>query len=191
MEAESPVMVQDIPDTCAEHEEVREDERTVRILHLQNQVLEKISAAQESVRNAVVNREWTDFDSLLRTMNQYGDQFQVLEAERAALLSGFLEGSESPSPKGSQDNTLHFYRLVSRLPEQDRKGLTEMYRNLKLRVLKIRMANESLAAYLTEAKTLVNCFLETACPERKTRFYSRWGTRVAMDARSMMVNHSL
>ncbi|MDR0722264.1 MAG: flagellar export chaperone FlgN [Treponema sp.] len=191
MEAEARVMVQDIPDTYSEGTEVLEDDRNVRILHLQNQVLEKIAAIQESVRNAVINREWTDFESLLKTMNQYGDQFQILEAERAALVSRFLEGSGSPSPKAHHDTKSNFYSVVSRLPEQDRNSLTEMYRNLKLRVLKIRMANESLVAYLDEAKTMVNSFLEAAYPERKTRFYSRWGTKVAMDARSMMVNHSL
>ncbi|MHB9292535.1 hypothetical protein Holit_01633 [Hollandina sp. SP2] len=189
MEAEAYVMVQDIPDS--ERKEVMEDERNVLILHLQNQVLEKISMIQESVRNAVINREWTDFESLLNTMNQYGDQFQVLEAERAALLSSFLEEDSSPAQKGDKDKKSSFYNLVSRLPEQDRNGLTEMYRNLKLRALKIRMANESLVAYLTEAKTMVNSFLEAACPDRKTQFYSRWGTKVATDARSMMVNHSL
>ncbi|MDR1986641.1 MAG: hypothetical protein LBP88_06695 [Treponema sp.] len=191
MEAEVDVMVQDIPDTYSERKEVMEDERNVLILHLQNQVLEKISMIQESVRNAVINREWTDFESLLTTMNQYGDQFQVLEAERAALLSSFLEEDASPSQKGNKDKKSSFYSLVSRLPEQDRNGLTEMYRNLKLRALKIRMANESLVAYLTEAKTMVNSFLEAACPDRKTQFYSRWGTKVATEAGSMMVNHSL
>ncbi|MDR2798223.1 MAG: hypothetical protein LBB80_07765 [Treponema sp.] len=191
MEAEVNIMVQDIPDTYSESKNIMEDERNVLILHLQNQVLEKISAIQESVRNAVINREWTDFESLISTMNQYGDQFQVLETERAALLSSFLEEDESPSKKGNKDKKSNFYSLVSRLPEQDRNGLTEMYRNLKLRALKIRMANESLVAYLDEAKTMVNSFLEAACPDRKTRFYSRWGTKVTTDARSMMVNHSL
>ncbi|MDR3114146.1 MAG: hypothetical protein LBU25_01340 [Treponema sp.] len=191
MEAEAKVMVQDIPDTDSDHKEVLENERNVHILHLQNEVLEKIAVLQASVRNAVMNREWTDFESLLSTMNQYGDQFQALEAERIALLSGLFQEDASSSQKGNQDTPSSFYRLVSRLPEPDRKGLTEMYRNLKLRALKIRMANESLIAYLNEAKTMVNSFLDAACPDRKTRFYSRWGTKVAMDARSVMVNHSL
>ncbi|MDR2634075.1 MAG: hypothetical protein LBC51_10715 [Treponema sp.] len=191
MEAEAKVMVQDIPDTDTDSKEVMANERNVLILQLQNEVLEKISAIQASVRHAVINREWTDFESLLSTMNQYGDQFQVLEAERAALLSDFLEGDASPSETDHTDNKPSFYSLVSRLPEQDRNGLTEMYRNLKLRALKIRLANESLVVYLNEAKTIVNNFLEAACPERKTQFYSRWGTKVETDARSMMVNQSL
>ncbi|MDR2394280.1 MAG: hypothetical protein LBD93_09025 [Treponema sp.] len=191
MEAEAKVMVQDIPDTDSDIQTVMEDDRNVCILQLQNEVLEKIAGIQESVRNAVIKREWTDFESLLSTMNQYGDQFQVLEAERATLLSNCLEGDTTPAKKGNKDTKPSFYSLVSRFPEQDRNGLTEMYRNLKLRALKIRMANESLVVYLDEAKTLINSFLEAACPERKTQFYSRWGTKVAMDARSMMVNHSL
>lgn len=164
-----------------------DDERTFLILQLQTEIMEKIAAIQESVRNAVINRQWTDFESLLRTMNRYGDQFQELEAERAALFAGFLEHEESPEIKRDAD----FYTLVSRLPEEERRGLAELYRNLKLRTLKVRMANESLVSYLGEAKTTVDSFLDAACPDRKNRFYSRWGAKVPTDMRSMVINHSL
>ncbi|MDR1956499.1 MAG: flagellar export chaperone FlgN [Treponema sp.] len=181
MEAVANVMAQDI----------MEDERNVSILQLQNEVLEKIAAVQASVRDAVINREWADFESLLSTMNQYSDQFQALETERATLLTGLGEEAADLPPRGTNETAPGFYRLVSRLPEQDRNGLTEMYRNLKLRALKVRLANESLVAYLNEAKTTISSFMDAAYPERKTRFYSRWGTKVSADARSMVVNHSL
>ncbi|MDR2534938.1 MAG: flagellar export chaperone FlgN [Treponema sp.] len=168
-----------------------DNERTFFILQLQTEIMEKIAAIQESVRNAVINRQWTDFESLLRTMNQYGDQFQELETERAALFAGFLEQEEIPAYPHDKDSKPDFYTVVSRLPEEERRGLTELYRNLKLRTLKVRMANDSLVSYLNEAKTTVDSFLDAACPDRKNRFYSRRGAKVPTDMRSMVINQSL
>jgi hypothetical protein len=186
MEADNPIAM-DIPGTNG----FAEDEKTLLILQLQTEIMEKIAAIQESVRNAVINRQWTDFESLLSTMNRYGDQFQVLEAERAALFAGFLEPDKLPETKQDKEYQVDFYKAVSRLPEDQRQELTEMYRNLKLRTLKVRMANDSLVSYLSEAKTTVDSFLDAACPDRKTRFYSRWGAKVSTDMRSIVVNHSL
>ncbi|MDR0569298.1 MAG: flagellar export chaperone FlgN [Spirochaetaceae bacterium] len=161
-----------------------DDEKTFLILQMQTEIMEKIADIQESVRNAVINRQWTDFESLLRTMNQYGDAFQELEAQRSALFTGLL-APESRDPQAG------FYAAAAKLPEEERRGLTELYRNLKLRTLKVRMANESLLKYLDEAKTTVDGFLDAACPDRKNRFYSRRGAKVPTDMRSLVINHSL
>ncbi|MDR0562390.1 MAG: hypothetical protein LBG73_06840 [Spirochaetaceae bacterium] len=166
-----------------------DNEKTFLILQLQTEIMEKIAAIQESVRNAVINRQWTDFESLLRTMNRYGDQFQELESQRTALFADLFKHEENSENRQDQDKS--FYTAASRLPEEERRGLTELYRNLKLRTLKVRMANESLVTYLDEAKTTVDSFLDAACPDRKNRFYSRRGVKVPADMRSMVINHSL
>ncbi|MDR2398591.1 MAG: flagellar export chaperone FlgN [Spirochaetaceae bacterium] len=152
-----------------------ETEAQIRILQEQNEVLERLAGIHESLRKAVMNREWTDFEALLASLHQYSDHFEALEAERSRLMGDIAT----------------VYRSVARLPEEERSLITGMYRNLKRQILAIRMANESLATYLNEANIMVKSFLEAACPERKTRFYSRWGTQVAAEPRSMMVNHSL
>ena len=165
-------------DTCG----FTDNERTFHVLNLQNEIMEKISLIQESVKNAVMNRQWTDFEALFETMNQYGDQFLVLETERSALFakSGVFS-----------DINQDFYSKAARLPEEERSKMTELYRNLKLRTMKVKIENESLVHYLDEAKTTVNSFLDAAYPDRKNRFYSRSGSKVDTDMRSMVINHSL
>ena len=174
-------------------EALGDDEKAALILRLQTEIMEKIAAIQEAVKSAVINRQWTDFESLLKTMNRYGDQFQELEDRRAALFAGLFEPDRVPENReeAERGQKAEFYRLTSRLPEENRKELTERYRNLKLKVLKARMANESLASYLGEAKTTVDSFLDAAYPDRKNRFYSRRGAKVPTDMRSVVVNHSL
>ncbi|MDR0524594.1 MAG: molecular chaperone TorD family protein [Spirochaetaceae bacterium] len=157
--------------------------KTFLLLQMQTEIMENIAKIQESVRNAVLNRQWTDFESLLQRMNQYGDKFQELEAERTALFEDLTPGSANPSGG--------FYAGVAQLPEAERRNLTELYRNLKLRTLKVRRANESLLKYLDEAKTTVDSFLDAACPDRKNRFYTRRGAKIPTDMRSIVINHSL
>jgi hypothetical protein len=164
------------------HEGKDLEEQNLLILQAQTEILENISAIQESVRNAVIKREWTDFEALLGAMNRYSEEFQTLETERAAIFSDL---------SGDTGKNGAFYSMVSRLPAEQRKTMSDMYRNLKLRALRVRVANESLVTYLDEAKTTAGSFMEAAFPDRKTRLYSRWGTRISADMRSMVVNQSL
>ncbi|MDR3334764.1 MAG: hypothetical protein LBT13_07755 [Treponema sp.] len=181
-----------VRNTSGEREDAL-NERNLVILNLEAELLGEIAAIQESVRDAVICREWTDFEALLSSMKAYSERFEVLEAERVALFARFYAEQEYAERKGAEKkggSEAGFYTLVSRLPEQDRKELTEMYRNVKLRTLKLRMANDSLMTYLNEARTTVDTFLEAALPERKGRMYSRLGTQIPTDVRSMVLNQS-
>ncbi|MDR1212333.1 MAG: hypothetical protein LBK40_08905, partial [Spirochaetaceae bacterium] len=65
------------------------------------------------------------------------------------------------------------------------------FRQVKLLILRIRMANESLLRYIEEAKTTVADFLDAAFPDRRGRFYTCRGKTVASDMRSMVLDRSL
>jgi hypothetical protein len=146
------------------------------LLKKEIEILEKIASIQGLLKNAAVNREWTDFYSLLDQMQSQGGEFEILEAER----TGLCEGVE---PSG-------FYTLLSRLPENDRKELSELYRKLKFETLKTRMANDTLLRYLNEGRAVIALFLEEAFPDRKGKFYSRLGKHIQTDMRSMVLNRS-
>jgi hypothetical protein len=159
-------------------------EQKYHILEQENDLLEKIAEAQEAVRNAVTKREWADFESMIALMNGYQEQFDALETERVSLFSTFS------STQDAEGKTPHFYRLVASLPEAERIGLTTMYRKMKARALKVRTANEALLLYLTEAKATVNGFMEAAFPNRKDGVYSRKGTKVSADMRSIVLDQT-
>jgi len=156
-----------------------DNERVFLILQLQVEIMEEIFAIQELVKNAVINQEWTDFDTLLGTINQYSDNFHELETERVSIFDK-ISGKRS-----------NFYNTIIHFPEEERKKFSELYRSLKMKTLKVRMSNESLIHYLDEAKTTIDTFLDAAYPDRKNRLYSPWGAKVSADMRSMIVNHSL
>lgn len=159
-------------------------EECVYILRQETALLERLAAAQEVVRNAVFAREWTDLESMLARLDGYGREFEALERERSRIFAEIL------SAWGSERDTVGFYTLVTRLPEDRRREITDLYRRLKLDTLKVRLANDALTHYLTDARATVASFLEAAFPDRKGKMYSRRGTQVHSEMRSIVLDRS-
>lgn len=157
----------------------------VQILRQETALLERLSAAQEVVRNAVFAREWTDLEALLDRLNGYSEEFQRLEQERDRIfeeMNRFL---------GIEKGGLGFYSLTTQLPLPERRELTDLYRRLKLDALRVRLANDTLMTYITEARSTVAGFLDLAFPDRRGRLYSRRGTQVHSEMRSIVLDRCL
>jgi hypothetical protein len=153
----------------------------IDVLRREIALLERLAAAQEIVRRAVYAREWTDLEAMLNRLDGYGRDFAELEAERVEtfrFLGGRRDGGD-------------FYASIARLPDAERRELAELHRRLKLDALKVRLANDALTAYLAEARTTVGAFLDAAFPDRRGKLYSRRGTAVPAEMRSLVLNRSL
>jgi glycyl-tRNA synthetase beta subunit len=154
------------------------------LLEGETAILRKIASLQDAVRAAVMNRDWTDFETLLASLQEYCDQFETLEAERVRFFS------VSQKTSSGNDEKTGFYTITARFPEAERSALSAAYRTLKLETLRMRLTNNSLLEYLNEAKNAVDSFFEAVFPDRKGRLYSRHGVRKPADMRSMVLNHS-
>jgi hypothetical protein len=155
------------------------------LLKQEIELLEKISALQVQVQNAIINREWTGFEGLFESLAALGDKFEALDLERAGVFARFAQELGLDSAEAS------FYRCAARLPETEGQELSSLYRRLKTQTLELRLANESLAQYLAEIQTMISGFLEAVFPDRKGRIYTRRGTQVSPDMRSMALNQSV
>jgi len=151
--------------------------RCVSVLAGEIELLGKISAAQKMVRQAVMNREWADFDEKLNEVNRIGAEFAFLEDERTLLFSA-LEGEGKP-----------FYALISSLPMNESRELARLYRELKMETLKVQALSETFMTYLNEARTLAAAYLEAVCPARGGKLYTRKGSKVSQDLRSIVINN--
>ncbi|MDR0411772.1 MAG: flagellar export chaperone FlgN [Treponema sp.] len=153
-----------------------------QVLEQESGILDKISDTQSAMRSAVTKREWADFEGLLLAMNGYKEQFEALEKERMELFSDYMDG------KG---NTPRFYTLIAKLPEDERRQLADVYRKIKERALKVRLANDSLALYLEEAKATLNTFMKAVFPTANGNTYSRKGTKIEADMCALVIDHVL
>jgi len=147
--------------------------RCVSVLNGEIEILKKISAVQGRVRQAVIKREWADFDEKNRELSRLGGEFERLEGERLPFFS-----TETP-----------FYAAISELPGEERMELSRLYRELKMEALKMRALNETFLVYLNEAKSLAAAYLEAVCPARGGKLYTRKGRKVTQDLRSIVFNN--
>lgn len=162
-------------------EEAWNYEQCVSVLTSEIELLRIMAAAQDCVRQAVVNREWADFDEKTLEVNRAGEQFAILEEERDLLFSALSGESGNREEKP-------FYAIISVLPPEEARELARLYRELKTESLKMQARNETFLAYLNEAKTMAAAYLEAVYPNRGGKLYSRMGRRVSQDLRSMVFN---
>jgi hypothetical protein len=152
------------------------------VLRKEIELLEKIPALQTLIRDAVINREWADYEGCLEAIGRIGADFEVLETERNKLFAAL-----APEDTDEKDR---FYAMSARLPECERNKLTALYRRLKLQTLQIRLANDTLMDYIRETKNVISGMLESAYPDRKGKIYSRNGSEREADMKSVVLNHN-
>jgi hypothetical protein len=154
------------------------------VLEQERELVGEIAGMQALIRKAVINRQWPAFEAHLEALNQIGARLLELERERAGIFASF--SGNRPWKPGEE--AAGFYALVSRFPPDERKAVTNVYRNLKIESMKARMASDGLLNYLGEASQLISSFLDAAFPDRKGRLYSRSGAQVQADMRSMVLD---
>jgi len=177
-------------------------DRCVSVLTEEVGLLKKISAMQGKTRQAVMSREWDDFDEKTQEANELSEEFTRLENERlqlfSALTNASITGASSEGEASVLDNgsavswameEKTFYAMIMTLPEEERRQLSELYRELKMETLKMKAHNETFLAYLAEVKTMTAAYIEAVCPDRGGKLYTRKGHRVSQDLKSIVFNN--
>jgi len=154
--------------------------RCAAVLEAEISVLGQIRGMQNSVRRAVLAREWADFDWKMAELGQLGQELEGLEAQRETLFWGMAGGEKSS-----------FYALAARLPPDEGRRLSDLYRRLKLESLAMRAMNESFLLYLTEARSAAAAYLDAALPSRGGGLYTRHGSAAGRDLKSMVLNRRI
>ena len=144
------------------------------------ELLERIPPLQNMIRDAVIKREWADYELFMQSLGDIGSQFEEMEKERETLFNSFQEGQKNDS----------FYTWAARLPKKEQEEISALYRKLKMLTLQIKISNDTLMEYLREAKSAVSSFLEKAYPDRRGKMYSHKGLEREADMRSVMVNRN-
>ena len=154
-------------------------EKCREILLQESDLVQRIARLQEVVWEAVVNRDWTDFEGHFSELGRLGEEFTALEAEREGFFAEI---------NGKPGDILGFYAFASQLPPDQRGEITEIYRNLKLEALKIQVSGDTLMGFIAGARTTLAGFFEIAFPDRGGKLYTPHGIPVSHDMRSMVLN---
>ena len=151
-----------------------EFEKCMDILRREEGLVRRIGEAQDAVYAAVTERRWDELEGRFEALNAMGGELSALEAEREGLF---------PADSGGG-----FYAFAAKLPEGRRREIADLYRDMKIEVLRVRSAGEALMGYIAGARATMAGFFEAAFPARQSKTYSPKGAQVAGDMRSMMLN---
>ena len=157
----------------------------IGVLNQEISLLGKVFAVQNAVRQSVLNQEWADFDWKIAEIKQIGAEFSLLDEERHALFTALAGSGSDPA------NLPPFYTLITRLPEEERRELSRLYRVIKLETLRMQALNESFLNFVNEARTAASSFLEAALPCRYGKLYTKEGAQTAQDLKSLVFNHQI
>jgi hypothetical protein len=153
------------------------------------ELVRRAASLQDLIERAVKSREWTGFEDHFDALRAVEGELAALEQEREALFAEWSGPAENASGPG--DDKGRFYAFAAALPFEERRELTAIYRSLKLESLKLRMAGEALTSYLSDMRSTLTGFFELAFPDRGGRVYTRQGTPISHDMRSMVLNRRM
>ena len=168
--------------------EIWDFDECVSVFRQEIALLQKISLVQNSVQNTVMNREWADFDWRIAEINQLGEEFQQLETKRTEIFGALREKFMAES---APETEISFYSLAARLPQDECRELSGLYRDLKMETIRLKARNETFAGYLNEIKTITAAWLEAVFPAQSGKLYTRKGRQVSGGLFSMILNQHI
>jgi hypothetical protein len=160
----------------------------ITVLKQEIDILDRIIDIQCEIRASVIIREWEDFYRLMENLKIYNGEFESMELERARVFAMIFGHSALDHSENEETN---LYAEAARMPDEQRHAITDLYRELKIRVLRVRHENSALLKNLNEARSFTENFLADVFPGRRGKLYTSKGTVVASDVRSMLLNKSL
>lgn len=163
-------------------------EKCREILLRQSELVQKISETQKDIQDAVSNREWANFEEYFAVMKNMESELSALEERREGVFLEFQNVCGLKNNDALNDPKNRFYAMAATLPAEQRNDLTAVYRDLKLKTLKLRLANDTFLVYLSSIKASLTEFFQFAFPDRNGKMYTPQGTAFSHDMKSMVLN---
>jgi hypothetical protein len=159
-------------------------ENLKELLNREVELLESFAREEQKLQSAIVDREWDRLEYIVNEMSEASERVLAVETERHECYTRVREelGCEA------QDS---FYDFASRLELGDRMEISELYRRLKVAVMRVQALTGGIGSYITSATSAIRDVLDELYPQRKGRIYSRAGHHTAPDDRAMVVDHHL
>ena len=164
-------------------------DQCVLLFNRQISLLKRMCHIQDSVRKAVVAREWADFNWKTAELNLLGEEFNNLEAERILLIDALKE--KFGNYIKIDDFTPSFYTIITILPQEQSRELSSLFRELKMETLRLKSQNEIFSSYLNEIKTVASACMEAMFPVQGGKLYTREGQEAGSGQRSVVLSQHI
>jgi hypothetical protein len=165
-------------------------DRCVSIFNKEIALLKKIYTVEESVHQAVMAREWTDFEWKIAEIYQLGEDFNLIEAQRVEILA-HLQEKNTVGGSGTESESSFYALAAAKLSQEECREISGLYRELRMETLKVKALNDTFTGYLNELRTMTAAWLEAVFPAQGGKLYTRKGRQAARELRSVILNQHI
>lgn len=156
----------------------------VEVLNVQIVLFTDLAREERILADAVVAKDWPTLDRVIRVMNEYSEEIVRADELRSRTYDALR--SRIGLPSGGL-----FSELLDSIPSESREQLSELFRELKVAVMRVRSLTGGVDAYVESSNTTLRSVLQELYPERKGRLYSRSGASTEHAETPVVVNHHL
>ena len=154
-------------------------EKIEEILQQQILVIKKVYEYQKALTDCVLHRAWEGMEQYIQKSTEASQTF--LQLDKQCFL--FLDQLHPYS-----DDVSDFYSYIGILPQKTQQTLTALYRSLQHALCMSKIENDSLSAYISHARTLINGMVQAASESTKTAYYTRSGAPTQGKFTSMVID---
>ena len=154
------------------------------ILKTQILLLENLAEEEGKLQTAVMDRDWTGLERVITDMTVFSEAAEEMEELRHRCYTDL----RSTVGAGKGDG---FAAIIGRLPIEERKELSGLYRKLKVAVMTVRSLTSGIGAYVAATGNTLRGIIEEIHPHQKGTLYSRHGHADRGDQSAMVVNQHL
>jgi len=154
------------------------------LMQIEIDLLNGFAGLEVKLQDAFLRRDWSELDILVSEMGSFSGRIEAMEERRHNTfleLKVLLRLAEK----------MTFSRVITEMSGEDREELSDLYRKLKIAVIRVRGATGRLGYYFRSVSDSANRVLSELLPYRKGRIYSRVGLPRAVEEASLVFNREL
>ena len=156
----------------------------ITVIEEETALITRFAAMQGHLQDIVVEREWTGLEKAIGNLQRLSEKIEELEQKRYRQFCTFQ------ASLGADQNE-SFNQVISRLPFAERQELLNLYRKLKIAVIRLKGSSGRLGYYVRSLSDSTSQVLEELFPHRKGRLYSRLGRTKAVAGESIVLDRKL
>ena len=143
-------------------------ENLEKVMMKQLKLMKRFYSAEEKIKNHITARNWPELEKNLSRIQLLAAKIEEIELERNDIY-------QAMKLYCSEDNVENFYVFVSKYCPEKKDNLTDLYRQLKDSVNKIKTLTVRIEAYINTVTSAVKQILDEVYPLRKGTIYNSSG----------------
>lgn len=159
-------------------------ETVVETLSAQLTMMNTLAEHEAELHRRMLEREWEEVTPLIETMSEMSDAVVEAENRRHDAYCRLRRDL-------GLDDSSGFGEVLAALGDEDRRRLAELYRQLKLSVIRLQSLAGGVDRYVRTMMATTRELIKEAYPHRNGATYGKDGAHASHTGEALVLNHHL